>query len=480
MNNPSLRKSLSLLTHPLSITAILVLVINDHFLRVYYPSWITGKLGDFAWLFFSPLALAAILAIIIPKHLNRNSQTIILLSIGLISGIFLLGKTSAQVNAWMREGMGLLLRQPVSLYRDPSDLIALIATGGTYITWKRNKMPEKASYMKGLAVLFLSAALTIANAAEPDYGITCLEIIEDRLIAWNNRYDSYESRDGGYSWQLVRIEDECSCDPYYKEEIFISSPENDQFLFRTDDEGKLVESQDGGKTWTAVSGIQPLSQAEVAWLEQTRSVYYQPGPLFAVSDPGSGNLVFAMGLEGVLVRTGGGEWILVAVDEYQLVNLSLESIPGLLKYEIFLAAAFALLLLITGGIFSGSSLFQKIWLGLVWMIWLFTQLFFQPALRNGYDLIIINAGVIFVAVSVLVLIALYLSQAWETFKTRWVALVGLVLAGFFVAIFPYLLWALNIISDYRWSLALSLCLGLTLLAVLIIWQGGWGVRGGKK
>ena len=471
MRDSTLRKSLSLLAHPLSITAMMVLFINDHFLRIYYPSWITGKLGDFAWLYFSPLALAVVLSFILPRRLKENSLTIILISIGLICGIFLLGKTSVQVNAWMKEGIGLLLRRPVSLHRDPTDLIALLAVGGAYLTWTKQKKSETINYRKGFVLFVISAALTIGNAAEPDYGITCLEIQEGRLIAGNNWYKYFESRDGGLSWEEISVEEQYRCDPYNQDEITINAPDNDQLLFRAGEGNELEESHDGGKSWAAVPGIHHMSQAEIAWSEQTHSAYYRPGPQGVVSDPQSGNLVFAMGLEGILVRTGEGEWIPVSAGDYKLDNLTPDRIPGLLKYEIYVAAVYALLLLITGGTFSDSSLFQKIWLGLVWGAWMIVVLIFQPALMSGYDLILVNAGVIFLAVSDIILVTLYLIRTWESFKSGWIQSVGIVLIGLIVFLTPYVLWALNLIPDYQWSMAISLCLGLILLAVHIKWLG---------
>ena len=204
-------------------------------------------------------------------------------------------------------------------------------------------------------------------------------------------------------------------------------------------------------------------------MEGTRSVYYQPGPLAAVSDPGSGNLVFAMGLEGALIRTSGGEWIPVAVGDYQLVSLTPARIPGLLKYEIALAAVYAILLPMTGAIFSGKSLFQKIWLVLVWGAWLFILVFLKPALQTGYDLIITNAGVIFLAISTIILAGLYIARTWEILKGRMIRTVGTILVGLIAVLLPYILWALDIIPDYVWSLVLSLCLGLVLMAVKVIW-----------
>lgn len=471
MRDSTISKSLSVLTHPLSVIAMMVLFVNDHFLRIHYPSWITGKLGDFAWLYFSPLALAFVLAFILPRCLGGNSRAIILISIGLICGIFLLGKTSVQVNAWMREGIGLFLRRPVSLHRDPTDLIALPAAGGAYLAWTKRRKSETINYKKGFVLFAISAALTIANAAEPDYGITCLKTQGGRLIAGNNWYEYFESRDGGISWEEISVEEEYRCDPYSQEEITINAPDNDQLLFRIGERDELEESHDGGKSWAAVPGIHHMSQPEIAWLEQTRSVYYRPGPQGVVSDPKSGNLVFAMGLEGALVRTGEGEWIPVSVGDYELVNLTPDRIPGLLKYEILLAVVYALLLLITGGTFSSSSLFQKIWLSLVWGAWMILLLIFQPALTTGYDLMLINVGVIFLAASAIILLTLYLIRTWESFKSRWIQSAGITLIGLIVFLTPYVMWALNLIPDYQWSMVISLCLGLILLAFRIKWLG---------
>ena len=50
------------LCHPLPIAAVLVLTLNDHVLKGsgLLPGWLTGKLSDFAGLFFFPLLLAAL------------------------------------------------------------------------------------------------------------------------------------------------------------------------------------------------------------------------------------------------------------------------------------------------------------------------------------------------------------------------------------------------------------------------------------
>ena len=50
------------LLHPAPLAAVAILVVNDHFLKGsgLLPAWLTGKLSDFAGLFFFPLLLTAL------------------------------------------------------------------------------------------------------------------------------------------------------------------------------------------------------------------------------------------------------------------------------------------------------------------------------------------------------------------------------------------------------------------------------------
>ncbi len=74
--DPLLLKALHLLVHPLTLAALVLLLVNDHLLRRIWPSALTGKLGDLAWLFFIPIALTALLALLAPGRGPRRSQAI--------------------------------------------------------------------------------------------------------------------------------------------------------------------------------------------------------------------------------------------------------------------------------------------------------------------------------------------------------------------------------------------------------------------
>lgn len=52
--------------HVLPLSAVALLILNDHYLKSAHPSWLTGKLSDFAGLFFFPIFLCALF------NLSRN------------------------------------------------------------------------------------------------------------------------------------------------------------------------------------------------------------------------------------------------------------------------------------------------------------------------------------------------------------------------------------------------------------------------
>jgi hypothetical protein len=138
------RPFLESLSHPASIAAVAVLLLNDHVLKSAWPSWTTGKLSDVAGLVFFPLLLAAI-AELFPPVKRLTHRQVMAACIGATAAIF----TSVELipvaaNAYS-EIMGAVqwpLRlaldstaEPtgVLVTSDPSDLLTLPALA---ITWR--------------------------------------------------------------------------------------------------------------------------------------------------------------------------------------------------------------------------------------------------------------------------------------------------------------------------------------------------------
>jgi len=107
------------LLHPIALASIAVLLINDHYLKLHHPSWLTGKLSDAAGLVFFPLLLAAIVRVRVEV---AAAATVI---------VFTLVKTVPAATDAYRHVLGALQLgigsdgTPVEAVTDPSDLLAL-------------------------------------------------------------------------------------------------------------------------------------------------------------------------------------------------------------------------------------------------------------------------------------------------------------------------------------------------------------------
>ncbi len=99
-------------------TALVVLVINDHLLKGagYLPSWLTGKLSDFAGLIVAPVLLATLVRA--RKPVPRG------ICLGVIVALFAAVKLSPEA-ARAVEHVVALLGIPWRIWSDPTDLVAL-------------------------------------------------------------------------------------------------------------------------------------------------------------------------------------------------------------------------------------------------------------------------------------------------------------------------------------------------------------------
>ena len=68
MTFPDRRRFAGALTHPVTIAALVTLLVNDLLFKALWPgSWTTGKLSDLAWMVFAPPLLAFLLSLAAPR-----------------------------------------------------------------------------------------------------------------------------------------------------------------------------------------------------------------------------------------------------------------------------------------------------------------------------------------------------------------------------------------------------------------------------
>lgn len=119
----------SIYLHPFYWSSLLVLIVNDLILKAYYPSFITGKLSDFAGLVVLPLFIFGIY----PRLFRSTKSQITLLS---ISGAVLVLIQFPNVLNILNVGLDSLNLPTHNLTSDYSDFIALLILPFVYLFMK--------------------------------------------------------------------------------------------------------------------------------------------------------------------------------------------------------------------------------------------------------------------------------------------------------------------------------------------------------
>ncbi len=128
------------LLRPWVVASVLLLIVNDHALKMAYPGFVTGKLSDFAGLLFFPYLLHALWTALAPK---RASLVLCALATGLVFTAIQLFPAAGSAWSWMLgalqwvgwaafavvAGDPLPAVAPVAHTADPTDLLALPMLG---------------------------------------------------------------------------------------------------------------------------------------------------------------------------------------------------------------------------------------------------------------------------------------------------------------------------------------------------------------
>jgi hypothetical protein len=255
---PAFENSLVCLQHPLTILSIALLLINDHVLKIYFPSWLTGKLSDFAGLFFFPFIVAAGLGFLLFKS-NISQRLIGQFAFSIAAIWFLLLKTIPVANSLTSQFASSLIGSPSQFILDPTDLIALVALLPAWALWRMPKPKMKLNIMAYTALsIGVLASIATSPAAWAIGNVTNLEYYKDGIVyagekgrmGNDNWYPIAISMDGGKTWNLTydvqNIEEK-------SRPIKQCGHINNNICYRITKQRRLQESVDNGETWTEVT-----------------------------------------------------------------------------------------------------------------------------------------------------------------------------------------------------------------------------------
>jgi len=498
--------ALRALAHPVTVTCVLMLLLNDHVLRLRWPSWATGKLGDVAWLAFAPLAIALPLAILVAqlapsRSRQAHSRATIGIALALVGAVFAVVKALPAATAAFSHSFRAVFGWTARIVCDPTDLLTLPALALAYWIWMRAgeprshgarwsrgaegrgssgtaapqseaKTPSPRGRRRGWAVLALAALATLGNSGPPDEGIVCLKIEGDRIVAGpRHSYaftNTFASDDGGLTWTL--IEEDLSSEP---EVICAGRTEAwpvtgaDGETFRLVPGRRIERSDDDGATWITEVSLSG-EDARLAYYEHTRVNYgAAAGPHDVLVVPSTnpqgspnpvgspGHVIVAMGLEGVLVRTAPGAedsepgtWTWQAVGPYHFEPLTgIAQLYVVLQGELGLAAAAGFIAIAMVGWrsyrWSLRALSVVVALGAT-----VTQLAFQPAIASNYGTMMAGFGVLVsVGAALVVGIIGAILQVRRQAASPW-RLAGLWLWSSLLYLAPFVIWARGWITPY--------------------------------
>jgi hypothetical protein len=129
--------------------AVVLLALNDHLLKTsaILPAVVTGKLSDFAGLFYFPLLLVALLRTVgqaLGVAVPLRTRTVAAAVVG-TGFVFAAVKTSARGAATYTAVLTWLTGHPAHCVVDPTDLLALVVLPLCYLHGRRFCEPRRAA-----------------------------------------------------------------------------------------------------------------------------------------------------------------------------------------------------------------------------------------------------------------------------------------------------------------------------------------------
>ena len=320
--------------HPVTLAALGVLLVNDLLLKALWPgAWVPGKLSDLAWMMFAPPVLAYVLSFATLGRLQAQRAAFVTAFAGLPL-FYVAFNTFQPVHDVVLHVLGFIGGDGPRSPLDPTDsLVIPVAMAAAIWVWRRPPM-EAQSIRTRLAYLaaFAAALASVATSVAADYGVDQVgRTASGSLIAatTSNSDESmdgvFESTDGGLTWtntgerfvttekrQFMELGEKAPSGIFSKGNIRITAHE---VLMSSGDVVYSFEFlQSGGNRWMQALDKRNILDRVIA----TR-------PLDYFYDSQSGNLILAMGLQGVVVAAPNGTTTQVPVGRYSPTDFSLVS-----------------------------------------------------------------------------------------------------------------------------------------------------------
>ena len=351
------RQAVSAQMHPVTLAALGVLLVNDLLFKSLWPgAWAPGKLSDLAWMVFAPPVLAYILSFALRRNGWKTRATFVAAYVSLPL-LYVAFNTFQPVHDVILHVLGLFGGEGPRSPLDPTDSL-VIPLAMVIALWVWSRPPLGAESIRTRLALLATVAAALASVATSyatDGGTYQVERTASGALGaynpgFNAQYGHYESVDGGLTWTGA----ERYVPPQTQERSkWVKTPSGD--VFKVDDANAQIVRERGERELSAVYSYGYLQSGGNRWMQALEKrdiadlvIATEPRDLFY--DEHSGNLIAAMGLQGVVVIAPDGTATRVAVGPYSPTDFSFVSKvrtyfgAWLFPAQIWPAVIFALLL----------------------------------------------------------------------------------------------------------------------------------------
>lgn len=313
----------SALMHPLTLGALAVLLVNDLVFKAMWPgAWVPGKLSDLAWMMFAPPVLAFILSFATFGRPLAQRVAVFTAYVGLPL-LYVAFNTFAPVHDVILHILGWFGGDGPRSPLDPTDSIVIpFAMAAAIWVWRRP--PIEAQSMRARLALLAATAAALASVSSSylaERGIEQVGRTDSGEIGANVFGGHHLSMDGGLTWSAA-FEGFASLKKRQFMELGDAEPSGvfSGGRIRVTNKGVLSSGdavysfgylQSGGNRWMQALDKREIDRREIA--TKPRDFFY---------DSQSGNLVLAMGLQGVVVVAPNGVITQVAIGRYSPTDFS--------------------------------------------------------------------------------------------------------------------------------------------------------------
>ena len=185
MSNGFRLQCASALTHPVTVAALALLLLNDVVFKSIWPhSWVTGKLSDLAWVVFASPLLAFLLSFVVGRNVHRQRAAFV----GSYAGLPLLYVAFNSLEPVHEVILKSISVASGGTARSPMDvtdsLVIPFGLGIAIWVWRREAVQSDS--LRSRLCLLIACVASLASVAtsypEPDLGITDMGISTDGTL----------------------------------------------------------------------------------------------------------------------------------------------------------------------------------------------------------------------------------------------------------------------------------------------------------